>query len=142
MNLSPLAVDIKPAGLLLTTNGDFITVEPSRMPLRPTVSLDALRYGDRPRPAALVTAGRFDKAAIMRKAVGIARSLRTSALTWGAKMRIGLTTTWKAAHEERAVAANYARPVTVAWTPALALPRAARPVRTWTSGARAYSHGW
>ncbi|HMO31055.1 hypothetical protein, partial [Enterovirga sp.] len=43
---------------------------------------------------ALVSAGRFDRSAIMREAVKLARSIRSSSLSWQVRMGIALRTVW------------------------------------------------
>jgi len=48
------------------------------------------------RPA-LSEGGRFDLAVIMKKAIVIARSIKTGGLSWARKLSIGLRSAWAAA---------------------------------------------
>lgn len=56
--------------------------------------LAAERAERRPAPVAYVVAGRFNRTAIMREAVKLARSLRAGGATWGWRMRVALKTVW------------------------------------------------
>ena len=94
---------------------------------------------------ALVSAGRFDRSAIMREAVKLARSIRKEFGSWQVRMGIALRTIWGRAKAAMADACA-AEPFPVR---APALDRPARPAfrfgfrpRSFTLGSRATTHGW
>lgn len=104
--------------------------------------LDTVRAERMAKPA-LVSAGRFNRSAIMREAVKLARSINRSFGSWQARMRIALRTIWGRA-KAAMVEACAAEPFAIR-EPVLTRPRpSVRPYssRVFHSGSRATSHGW
>ena len=93
----------------------------------------------------LVSGGRFDRSAIMREAVKVARSMRPSSLTWRECMSIGLGSAWKQARAELAKACA-AEPFPIREPAAMQAYRLkSQPIyrpRSFTLGSRATTHGW
>jgi hypothetical protein len=74
-------------------------------------AIATMRRESRPAEASLVAAGRFDRRAIMMKAVRIARSINTTSGSWSWRMAIGLRAAWgqaKAAMRAACVAEPFA----------------------------------
>lgn len=102
--------------------------------------LDTVRAERRPAP--LVSSGRFDRSAIMREAVKLARSIRKEFGSWQVRMGIALRSVWKRARAAM-VEACAAEPFPIR------RPVAPRPAfqpafrsRSFTLGSRAATHGW
>ena len=60
-------------------------------------AMHELRSQRRRAPVPFIVAGRFDRAAIMREAIRLARQLRSPGLTWARKLSISLKTAWQKA---------------------------------------------
>ena len=108
--------------------------------------LHAFRDERAPRPAALVVNSRYVIAAIMRKAVSIARGLRTLG-AWRVRMQVALRHVCKLAKAEMAAAnllplqkkAEPAPREAIRINPAR---RSAEAVRPWYRPVRVNVHGW
>ncbi|MGA0595165.1 hypothetical protein [Enterovirga sp. CN4-39] len=88
-----------------------------------STSMRDYRTESRPAASPFVVAGRFDRAAIMRRAVQVARTLRAGGASWQRRMKVALRTVWGWAKREQDAA------------PALPIVRApapvAKPARPW-----------
>lgn len=94
---------------------------------------------------ALVSAGRFDRSAIMREAVKLARSIRKEFGSWQVRMGIALRTVWgraKAAMVEACAAEPFPVREPALGRPARPAFRSAFRSRSFTLGSRATTHGW
>jgi hypothetical protein len=88
-------------------NGDAMSF---RRTLSWSTSLNELRAADRTAAPVFTIAGRFDRAAIMREAVKLARRFGSSCqLTWQGRMRVALRTVWARAKEAASAALPLAR---------------------------------
>lgn len=115
---------------------------PMPRPLAFRSFIDTVRAERVARPA-LVAAGRFNRSAIMREAVALARSINRSFGSWQVRMRIALRSIWaraKAAMVEACAAEPFAirEPVVIRPRPVVR----PYPGRVFHSGARAAVHGW
>ncbi|TDR89543.1 hypothetical protein [Enterovirga rhinocerotis] len=104
--------------------------------------IDTVR-AERVAKPALVSGGRFNRSAIMREAVAMARSINRSFGSWQVRMRIALRTVWaraKAAMVETCAAEPFAirEPVMIRPRPVVSPYRG----RVFHSGSRAAVHGW
>ena len=91
-----------------------------------------------------VVDGRYDRAAIMRKAVKIARDLRAGGKPWSFRMSMALRAAWSLAKDQMAATAPapLPAPASPSWVPAYT-PRAQRArAPVFLRGSRIHSHGW
>ena len=108
-------------------------------------AIATMRRESRPAESPLVVAGRFDRRAIMTKAVRIARSINRASGSWSWRMAIGLRTAWGQAKAVMRVACA-AEPFAI--RPPSRPLSTRRPAfsghkpRAFVSGSRAASHGW
>lgn len=106
-------------------------------------ALADIRASNRPAAPVYFQGGSYDRAAIMREAVRVARSLRAGGATWQWRMAIALRTVWGRARTARDASANLAAASSPApaLTPRSRLAGRAR-VRTYDLGVRLYTHSW